>query len=138
MERYPFAVVASVAAVPLLCLYGAFASLTFESAYQQQSPDPYKVAQQVKRFEQVAAIVPKDAELGYVTDAQTGSVIESAMFLGAQYALAPRLLMKDPAKATQVLGNFSRPGDFAAFGSSRGLRIQQDFGHGVVLFVKAQ
>jgi hypothetical protein len=137
MERYPFAVIASVAAAVSLCLYGAFASLEFESAYQQQNADPYKVAQQLRRFEQVVANVSKDAELGYVTYAQPGSVVESAMFLGAQYALAPRLLIKGASKP-QILGNFSRPGDFAAFGKSQGLRLKQDFGNGVVLFVKAQ
>jgi hypothetical protein len=33
-----------------------------------------------------------------------------------------------------VLGNFTRPADFAAAGRSQGLRQQQDFGNGVVLF----
>lgn len=55
------------------------------------------------------------------------------MFLAAQYTLAPRLLDKK-INYQQVLGNFTRPADFAAIGRQYGLTLQRDFGPGVVLY----
>lgn len=134
-KQYPWAVTASIAAVSLLCLWGSFASFESESSYQQQYRDPYMISMQFTRFEPLLPAVPERAEIGYLTDAQPGSVTESAMFLGAQYVLAPRLVEKG-ASHEWVLGNFTRPGDFDAVGRSHGLRLQQDFGNGVVLFRK--
>src|ERR1700758_2884588 len=37
--RYPGRIVAAVVAAILICLWGAFESYGFESAYQRQSPD---------------------------------------------------------------------------------------------------
>jgi hypothetical protein len=47
--------------------------------------------------------------------------------------LAPRLLEKT-TNHQQVLGNFTRPADFAAIGRQYGLSLQHDFGNGVVLY----
>ena len=71
--------------------------------------------------------------MGYLTDAPEGSVADSALLTGAQYVLAPRLLARG-TDGEWVLGNFTRPADFAAFGRSHGLVLQQDFGNGAVLF----
>jgi hypothetical protein len=57
------------------------------------------------------------------------------MTLGAQYVLAPRLIEKG-ATDDRVIGNFTRPADFAALGQSYRLRLERDFGNGVVLFRK--
>ena len=133
--RYPARIVAGVAAAILLCLWGAFQSYGVESTYQRQSPDPYQIAAQFVRLGPVLSAVPEYAVLGYVTDAEPGSVTDSALLASAEYVLAPRLL----ARGTDhdwVLGNFTRPADFALFGKSRGLRLQQDYGSGVVLYRK--
>jgi hypothetical protein len=132
-EEYPLALMASIVISALLCLIGSVEYYRFESAYQEQNRDPYLISAQFVRFEPLLSSVSQRAELGYLTDAQPGSVTDSAMFLGAQYVLAPRLLAKGAANEW-VLGNFSRPADFAAVGRSNGLRLQQDFGNGVVLF----
>ena len=132
-EEYPLALMASIVISALLCLIGSVEYYRFESAYQEQNRDPYLISAQFVRFEPLLSSVSQRAELGYLTDAQPGSVTDSAMFLGAQYVLAPRLLSKGAANEW-VLGNFSRPADFAAVGRSNGLRLQQDFGNGVVLF----
>ncbi len=120
---------------PVLCLWGSFESYGFESKLQQQYRDPYQVAAQFTRLEPALASIPENAETGYITDAPAGGVTDTAMFLGAQYVLAPRLLKRGTAQAW-VLGNFTRPADFAALGQAQGLRLQQDFGQGVVLFRK--
>jgi hypothetical protein len=133
--EYPLAVQAAVALAALLSLWGSFEYSGLESAYQQQFHDPYQIAAQSTRFAQLQAAVPEQAILGYLTDADPGSILADAMFNGAQYALSPRLLQKNPA-LDLVLGNFTKPGDFAAIGRSHGLRVERDFGSGVVLFRK--
>jgi len=132
--RYPARVAAGVAAAILVCLWGAYQSYRSESAYQHQLPDPYQISAQFVRLGPVLSAVPENSVLGYVTDVDA-NVVDWALFGGAEYVLAPRLL----ARGTHhdwVLGNFTRPADFAAFGKSLGLRLQQDYGNGVVLYRK--
>jgi hypothetical protein len=131
--EYSLAIQAAVVLAALLSLWGSFEYSGLESAYQQQYHDPYQIAAQFTRFGQLQSAVPDQAILGYLTDADPGSVLAEAMFNGAQYALAPRLLQKNPA-LDLVLGNFTKPGDFAAIGRSHGLRVERDFGSGVILF----
>jgi hypothetical protein len=132
-EHHSHGAIAGVAIAVLLCLWGALASYGVESDYHQQYRDPYLVSAQFTRFGPALSAIPENAEIGYITDTQPGSAAGSAMFLSAQYVLAPRLLKRGAAPAL-VLGNFTRPADFAAAGRSQGLRQQQDFGNGVVLF----
>ncbi len=127
------AVMAGIAAAAALCLWGALETYAFETAYQEQNRDPYMLAAQFSRLAPIATAVPKNAVMGYLTDVPEGSVAESAMLIGAQYVLAPRLLARG-TDGEWVLGNFTRPADFAALGRSRGLALQQDFGNGAVLF----
>lgn len=130
--RYSSPAVAGIAISALLCLCGAFLVYGFESDPQQQQ-DPYLISEQFIRLGPVSSTVPRDAVLGYLTDAQTGSVLDSALMGGAQYVLAPRLIERG-AGHDWVLGNFTRPADFAAVAQNYGLRLEQDFGNGVVLF----
>jgi|ERR1700682_1026645 hypothetical protein len=131
--RYPAAVIVGITVAALLCLWGSFAYYQFESAYQQQYPDPYQISAQFVRLAPVQAAVPQNAVVGYLTDAPPGSIVDSALLGSAEYALAPRLVIRD-TKREWVLGNFTRPADFAAMGKSVGLRLQKDFGNGVVLY----
>jgi len=133
--RYPMRVAGGLALAVCLAVWGSCESYSFESLYQQQFRDPYLISAQFPRFQALMNAVPERAELGYLTDAEPGSVTESSMALSAQYALAPRILEKSVGPEW-ALGNFTRPADFAASGQSKGLRLQQDFGNGVVLFRK--
>jgi hypothetical protein len=133
--RYPLRIVAGVAAAALLAVWGSFTSYQTEAAYQQDNRDPYQIAAQFRRLGPVLAAVPENAVMGYLTDAAPGSVVDSALLGGAIYVLAPRLVARDTAH-DWVLGNFTRPADFGAIGKSKGLRLQQNFGNGVVLFHK--
>ena len=131
--EYPLAAKAAVAVAALLSLWGSFEYSGLESAYQQQFRDPYQIAAQFSRLDSVQSAIPEKAILGYLTDAVPGSVVGDAMFNGAQYVLAPRVLQRGAA-FDLVLGNFTKPGDFAALGRAQGLRLERDFGNGVVLF----
>jgi hypothetical protein len=69
--------------------------------------------------------------VGYVSD--LGG--EAGILLAAQYALVPVLLVERPPGGL-VVGNFSRPTDFAEFGRAHGLVLLKDYGAGVTLFRK--
>ena len=133
--NFPARVKIGIAAATLLSLWGVVEYFGFESAYQRESRDPYRIAAQTARLEGVRAALPENAVLGYLTDLEPGSIAASTAFNAAQYALAPRILERGATQA-QVLGNFSRPADFAALGRQQGLRLERDFQNGVVLFRK--
>lgn len=133
--EYPLAAKAAVALAALLSLWGSFEYSGLESAYQQQFRDPYQIAAQFSRLDSLQSAIPEKAILGYLTDAAPGSVVGDAMFNGAQFVLAPRVLQKSTA-LDLVLGNFTKPGDFVALGRTQGMRLERDFGNGVVLFQK--
>ncbi len=134
--QYPLSVTVGITVAAVLCLWGAAETYAFESAYQQQNRDPYMISAQFVRLGPVESAVPGNAVMGYISDAQPGSAADSALLLSAQYVLAPRLLSRG-AGQQRVLGNFTRSADFAAVGRAHGLRVEQDFGNGVVLFRRA-
>jgi hypothetical protein len=131
----PMAVKAGIAASAALALLGLFEYAHFESLFQSQYRDPYKVTVQFLRFADLAAAVPAGAELGYVSDQPLGEMAGDTLFGTAQYALAPRLLRKDTTPDL-VVGNFTREMDYREFGAPLGLRVEKTFGSGVVLFKK--
>ena len=124
---------AAVLLATALSLWGAIQFAAAESAYQRQSPDPYRIADQAAKFSEFRATVPANAVLGYFTDIPAGEILATSMFLAAQYELAPRILQNRDSFDT-VLGNFTRPADFTSLGRQHGLRLERDFGNGVVLF----
>ena len=131
--EYPFATKAGILVAAVLALWGVLGYFGSEGSYQEQYRDPFQIAAQSARLEGFRDAVAADAVLGYLTDAAPGSAVSDSMFLSAQYTLAPRLLAKK-TDAQQVLGNFTRPGDFAALGRQYGLSLDRDFGNGVVLY----
>lgn len=130
---YPTNVKVGVALCAALALWGAVAFAGRES--DDQARDPYMISAQSMRLDTLRAAVPEDATLGYVTDAAPGSVMDLTLFNAARYALAPRMLVPGTSH-DRVLGNFTRPTDYGAFGAQRGLQVETDFGNGVVLFRK--
>ncbi len=135
--RFPLSVRVGVVAAATLSLFGAFQFYDFETTAERQSQnrDPYMIGPQSERFSGLRQTVPENATLGYLTDAEPGSVLATTIFDAAQYALAPRLLQ---AGTTQewVLGNFTQPLDFQALGAKYGLHLERYFGSGVVLYRK--
>jgi hypothetical protein len=116
-----------------MSLWGAVQHFGAESEYQKQARDPQQIAAQAARLEGIRAAAPENAVLGYLTDVDLNAVAGQVMFNAAQYVLAPRLIRHD-AESDWALGNFTRPADFAAAGRAHGLRVERDFGNGVVLF----
>src|SRR5690349_6420044 len=110
--RYSSTTIAGITIATVLCLFGAFLLYGFESDPQQHQ-DPYLISDQFIRLGPVLSKVPKDGVLGYLSDAQAGSVLDSALMGGAQYVLAPRLIERG-ATHDWILGNFTQPANFAA------------------------
>jgi hypothetical protein len=122
----------SVAVAAVLCVWGTVEFLAVELNYQQKYRDQFEVSKQLVRFEGVRAMLPEDAVMGYLTDLEHGTLKADAMFGEAQYALAPRILRWGTGYGW-VLGNFSTSIPFTPTGDQRGLRVERDFGAGVVL-----
>jgi len=112
---------------------------------QAAQGDPYQIDTQLARMQQAVAALPGRSRVGYLTDMDVSSARGLLAFNAARYALAPRLLVPgtSPAFGTRsggsgdagwVLGNFSQPLDFQAFGAQRGLTFVRDLGDGVVLY----
>ena len=132
---FPVRVLTGVFVAAALCFAGAVSYYRDEAHNQEHSRDPYIVGVQFPRLEGVRNAVPENAVLGYLTDLPAENITAMAMFRSAAYVLAPRLI-RQGQDADWVLGNFTRPADFAALGREHGLRLQRDFGNGVVLYRK--
>jgi hypothetical protein len=132
---YPARLKAALIAAALLGVWGAIEGFQIES--ESNAGDPYMVNLQQARLAGVMKAIPRTAVVGYFSDAGNGSTAALAMFNSARYTLAPRLLVEGTDR-DWVLGNFTKPADYAAIASERGLRVVQDFGNGVVLLGRAK
>ena len=94
------------------------------------------IGAQLVRYAQLPAAVPPGEVVGYISDLPWEDRRSTVLFLGAQYALAPRILVDDDHQKW-VLGNFSAPADFGALGAAQHLVMVRDFGNGVILYRRA-
>jgi hypothetical protein len=122
--------------VAILAVLGARNSYQTSLDYSGRYPDLYGAARAEIRFAPLLARIPVDAEMGYFTDLDPSQALAQGVFLAAQYAVAPRLLVNVDAgnRPEWAVGNFSKPQDFAAAGEARGYGMAEDLGNGVVLF----
>lgn len=131
--RYPLRTIAGITISALLSLYGALEFYGEQRERNRLQPDPYKLIDQERRFAPVREMVPPNALVGYVSDLAT----DPTLLLTAQYALAPRLVVKNPT-SDWVIGNFARPQDFDAFARAHGLILVKEFPDGVILFRRSR
>jgi hypothetical protein len=126
----------SVGLAAVLCLWSFVQYYTAKTEMNRATPDPYRIGAQLIRYEGLPPAVPPDAVIGYLSDLPVEDSRSTVLFLGAQYALAPRILVDDDRRAW-VLGNFAAPADFGALGAAHHLTMVRDFGNGVVLYRRA-
>jgi hypothetical protein len=131
--RYPLRTLAGLSISALLSLYGAIQFYGEQTERNQTQRDPYKLIDQERRFAPIREIVPPNAVVGYVSDLAT----DPTLMLTAQYALAPRLIVKNPT-SNWVIGNFAHPQDFEAFARAHGLTLVKEFPDGVILFQRSK
>ncbi len=133
----PQAVTAVCSIVAVLSLLAAMNSYQTSSAYAQQFPDAYGAARAEVRFAPIAAQIPVNGVVGYITDLDPAGTSFAPAFLAVQYALAPRqvvLLQTSSNKPEWAVGNFSKPVDYAAAGAAAGYEVAREEGNGVILF----
>ena len=139
--RAPLVVLPAVALVALLCL---FAALEYYGARTVASNRLPVIGDQERRFREVAEMLPVDAVVGYISNLDSDDISGAAAFFGAQWALAPRIVVPyDSPRATEfVVGNFSADVEAADFTSrvtrDTGMHVVRDFDSGVVLFRKGE
>ncbi len=108
--------------------------------FNKQNPDPYRISFQEPRFQDAAALLPLEEPVGYVSNLELNEVRGVAAFFGAQYALAPRILIPfpDDRAGRFVLGNFSPEVELADATSrlarEHNLKVVRAFDSGVVVF----
>lgn len=115
----------------LLSLYATVDFYGKQIELNKTQKDAYQIGAQELRFAALKRQLGPDTVAGYLSD-----VADPGILLSAQHALAPVMLV-DNAPYQFVVGNFSRPMDYAAFGRERKLVLVRDFGNGVILFRKA-
>jgi hypothetical protein len=128
-ERRKALLTSAVVSAAAFSLWGSFQFWGSMRSYEREHPDA--IGMQDARFESLRAAVPADATLGYLIDVPPEA--EVAMFSIAQYQLAPRILQRGSSQPI-VMGYFIQPVDFAELERQQGLRLEHDFGNGVVLF----
>jgi hypothetical protein len=97
--------------------------------------DPYGVLVQSARLQGVIASMPPDGAVGYLNEPNLDAFSGAKKLLGAQYAFAPRMLLRQEQSPQQlVIGDFSGPLNLEGFARMYGLSIVRDFGNGIVLF----
>jgi len=132
--RYPLWLTAGIGSVVLLCVFTAFQSYRTADADARAYHDPYMINAQPERLRDAITYLPANAELGYLSDISFEVANGSAAYFGVMYALAPRLVTRSADSHEWVVGNFSRPLDYAAAGAAHRLEVVRDFGNGIVLF----
>jgi hypothetical protein len=128
-------VVIGVLAVAALAVFASMNSYQISAQDAQQFPDRYGVVSAEQRFASALELLPTTAVIGYISDLPLSETAGSTAFVAAQYVVAPRSLVLAGAQPTAwAVGNFARPGDFAAIGAQAGFTIVRDFGNGVVVY----
>jgi hypothetical protein len=97
--------------------------------------DPYGVALQQQRLQDVISNLPAVRVVGYFREPGFDPFPGSGRQLAAQYAVAPRMLVPQ-ARAPQdwVLGDFARAMDRSGFALANGVHVVKVFPNDVVLF----
>jgi hypothetical protein len=123
-----------------LALYSSLSSYAVSSVLAQQTRDQYQVETMVQRLAPAARKLPAAVAVGYITDVSLSTDSGRVVFLTAQYALAPHLLVwvGPTARVEWAVGNFSKPADYAAAGARAGFSVIEDLGAGVLLYRRSK
>jgi len=134
--EHPLRVIAVACAIALLSIWACLEHYNAAKLFRDGGGDPYRVEAQIERLGPATTVLPEAVTTGYISDVPFEEVRGSAGFFGAQYALAPRLLVEFPktARPDWVLGNFSGPPDLGAIERDNGLVLVRDLGRGVMVF----
>lgn len=94
-------------------------------------PDP--VTRVEERLRPAAAVLPRFGVIGYLSDEDSYTTSGMRRYYLTQYALAPRVVSRSTQKEL-VLGNFKEPSAAFELARQNGLRLERDFGGGLMIF----
>ena len=86
------------------------------------------------RFDGLKEILPPDSVVGYAAGTSSSAIAGSMQYQHTQYALAPRIVLRDSTLQTVVVNSPDR--NVVSEMQSKGYLIVQDFENGVVLMRK--
>ncbi len=128
----------AVAALSVVAAYNAVIQFGYADAFASQIRDPYNVQEMESKVSRIADRIPVTERVGYFSEVPFSAPAGQAAFFAAQYALAPRIVVREDAgsaaRARYWLAVFAREQDFAQAGARRGLALEQDLGGYVVLY----
>ena len=102
---------------------------------QKGAGDVYGVIAQQTRLQELIFSLPAVNVVGYFTEASPELGTDVNKLLGAEYAFAPRILVRQSQFPQQwVVGDFSQRVDVAAFARMNGFEVVREFDDGIVLF----
>src|SRR5437879_3551233 len=93
--QYPSRVLAGIFLVAIIGLAGSIEHYTSVQDYARNYTDSYAIGQQDARFAGVKQALPAAVVVGYVSDLPQSDTRGQSMFFGAQYALAPHVLVRN-------------------------------------------
>lgn len=129
---------AAVAALAAAAVYNALIQFGLSDRFASRFADPYNVMEMQARVSPILDRVPLAGRVGYFSDVPSNVPAGRAAFLAAQYALAPRILVKEGSPGAQQaaywLGVFLKEQDYAAAGAQRGLLVERDLGGYLILY----
>ena len=136
-SRSSLPVLIGVGAVAVLSLFAAMEHYRTTALFNERRPDLYRIGFQEPRFREVLKDIPEDAVVGYVSDLPFEDIRGSTAFFGAQYALAPRIVVDSdhPAAVDLVLGNFTPAGERP---EPEGMHVVREYDDGVILYRKGE
>lgn len=133
---------AAVAALGGVSLYNALIQYGLSERFASQFADPYNVMAMQARVASIQDRVPLTERVGYFSDVPFGLPAAQGAFFAAQYALAPRILVKEGAaeakRARYWLGVFSKEHNFAQIGAERGLVMERDLGGYLIFYSRPE
>lgn len=128
----------AVAVLAVVALYNALIQFGISDRFASRLADPYNVMEMLSRVRPVLERVPLAERVGFFSDVPFDLPAGQAALFAAQYAFAPRILVREnspaAAKARYWLGVFSQQVNFAQAGAQRGLVLEQDLGGYVILY----
>ena len=121
--------------VALLSLWNALTFFYSAKVTGEPGGDRYGVLVQQARLQVLTASLPAVDVVGYLTEPDAVLSVDTTKFLGAESALAPRILVRQSEFPQRwIIGDFSGGIDLATFANKHGFRVAGDFGDGLVLF----
>ncbi|GEM_PF-4320491 len=126
---------AAVCALVIFLSLWSIKDFYYNTAPRTAPGDAYGVTDEQARLQELIASLPADRVIGYIPDPGLDEFTRASRRTGAQYALAPRLLvLQSESPQEWVVSDFSRPMNLDGFARANGIQLVRSFANGIALF----